>query len=103
MNLAAAAYTALPEPHESTARSDIAVFCMPLRGHFNRLSPIVAGLARLGRHVDVYTHRAFEAEVCRYGAHFQDLFSDLTVEEVDATSIPTSSRYVSFEIGRAHV
>ncbi|HYC91304.1 MAG TPA: glycosyltransferase [Thermoanaerobaculia bacterium] len=69
---------------------------MPLRGHFNRLSPIIAGLVRLGRHVDVFTHRAFEAEVCRYGASFHDLFSELTVEEADATSIPTASRYVSF-------
>ena len=80
----------------STVRVDVAAFCMPLRGHFNRLAPIISGLTRIGSKVDVYTHQDFRADVQRCGARFRDLFSEVSVEDVDAVSIPTSSRYVSF-------
>ncbi len=77
-------------------RVDVAVFCMPLRGHFNRLTSIIGGLSRVGARVDVYTHRDFQAEVYRCGARFHDLFAEVAVEDLDATSIPTASRFVSF-------
>jgi MGT family glycosyltransferase len=69
---------------------------MPLRGHFNRLLPVISGLCQRGHTVNVFTHREFAIEVQRSGARFVDLFADLPLEEVDNESIPTSSRYVSF-------
>ena len=72
------------------------VFCMPLRGHFQRLRSIIAGLAEQGVPVHVFTDRAFAPAVERAGGRFVDLFAGRPLESVDATSMPMPCRFVSF-------
>jgi len=72
------------------------VFGMPQRGHFNRLRPLIAGLAGAGLPTYVLTDRRFRPEVERAGGRFVDLFAGRPIESADATSIPVPSRYVSF-------
>jgi UDP:flavonoid glycosyltransferase YjiC (YdhE family) len=74
----------------------IAVFCMPEPGHFQLLRPLVAGLARRGAEVGVFTARAFEAEVRSAGANFTDLFAGHPLESADDASLPFPCRYVSY-------
>ena len=73
-----------------------AVFCMPERGHLNRLLPVVAGLARCGATVLVFTDAAYREPVERAGGRLIDLFHHYPLDEADATSRPIPSRYVSF-------
>ena len=72
------------------------VFCMPLRGHFQRLRSIIADLAEQGVPVHVFTDREFAPEVERAGGRFVDLFAGRPLESVDATSMPMPCRFVSF-------
>jgi UDP:flavonoid glycosyltransferase YjiC (YdhE family) len=72
------------------------VFCMPLRGHFQRLRSIIAGLADQGVPVHVFTDRAFAPAVERAGGRFVDLFAGRPLDSVDATSMPMPCRFVSF-------
>jgi len=74
----------------------VVVFCMPDRGHFQRIRPIVAGLARQGLQVHVFTHIMFMDEVKRSGGIFADLFASYKVEHADDESWPPVCRYVSF-------
>lgn len=79
----------------TTDRSAI-VFCMPLRGHFQRMRPLIAGLADAGVPTHVFTARTYAAEVERAGGHFVDLFAGRPVESADASSMPMPCRYVTF-------
>jgi UDP:flavonoid glycosyltransferase YjiC (YdhE family) len=72
------------------------VFSMPERGHFNRLVPLIAGLAGAGIATHVYTDLRFRERVARAGGRFVDLFAGRPLEAADATSIPTPCRFVSF-------
>lgn len=72
------------------------VFGMPLRGHFQRLRPIIAGLVGAGVPTWVFTDRAFAADVATAGGRFVDLFAGRAIESVDATSTPIPCRFVSF-------
>jgi MGT family glycosyltransferase len=74
----------------------IAVFCMESIGHFNRLRPLVRGLAERGAAVDVFTHRRFEEGVRRDGGRLVDLFATHSRDDADAESIPFPCRSVSF-------
>jgi MGT family glycosyltransferase len=72
------------------------VFSMPERGHFNRLLPLISGLADTGMPTHVWTDVRFREEVARAGGRFVDLFAGRPIESADATSTPVSCRYVSF-------
>ena len=76
-------------------RRSVAVFCMPLMGHFKRLRPVIAGLSRRGFAVNVYTHRQFASGVVRASGNFHDLFGQYPLEDADATSLPVPRRYVT--------
>ena len=72
------------------------VFCMPGRGHFRRVLPLVAGLVEAGVPTHVFAERIFAAEVDGVGGRFVDLFAGRPMDAADARSIPIPSRYVSF-------
>ncbi len=72
------------------------VFCMPLRGHFQRLRPLIAGLVDAGVTTHVFTDRRFAPEVESAGGQFVDLFAGRPIEAADATSMPVPCRFVSF-------
>jgi MGT family glycosyltransferase len=69
---------------------------MPQRGHFQRILPIVEGLAARGRPPVVMTHAQFRAEVLLAGGRFFDLFEKYSLEEADGISVPWASQFVSF-------
>jgi UDP:flavonoid glycosyltransferase YjiC (YdhE family) len=77
-------------------RPVVAVFCMPEVGHLQRLLPLIAGLARRGAAVPVFTAAAFRGAVERAGGSPVDLFADRPLDAADATSRPVPCRYVSF-------
>jgi UDP:flavonoid glycosyltransferase YjiC (YdhE family) len=72
------------------------VFCMPLRGHFHRLRPLISGLVASGVPTYVFTDRQFAAEIDRAGGRFVDLFAGRCIASVDAASMPLPCRFVSF-------
>ena len=74
----------------------VAAFCMPERSHLHRLLAVVAGLARRGVAVSVFTDARFREPVERVGGRFVDLFARYPLEAADATSRPLPCRYVSF-------
>jgi UDP:flavonoid glycosyltransferase YjiC (YdhE family) len=80
----------------TTAGTSTIVFSMPQRGHFNRLRPLISGLAGAGIPTHVFTDLRFREEVERAGGRFVDLFAGRPIEGADATSIPVPCRYVSF-------
>lgn len=65
-------------------------------GHFQRLLPLVAGLAQRGLEVHVMTRPEGRAQTEAAGAHFFDLFAKYPLDAADADSIPLPSRLVSF-------
>jgi UDP:flavonoid glycosyltransferase YjiC (YdhE family) len=71
-------------------------FCMPETGHFQRLRPLLAGLAQVKVGVHVFTHRRFAADVKRAGGTFHDLFAKYPLEQADDTSLPVPCRFVTF-------
>ncbi len=74
----------------------IVMFCMPQRGHFQRLQPIISGLVRRGSNVVVMTSSAFKDVVESSGAAFIDLFATCSIERIDQDSLPVAVRFVSF-------
>jgi MGT family glycosyltransferase len=80
----------------SSSSISIAVFCMPLRGHLQRLLPLISGLSSMGHRTYVFTHKQFQRDIQQIGGHFIDLFSKYPLDSVDDSSIPFASRYVSF-------
>ncbi|HEX6765840.1 MAG TPA: hypothetical protein VF103_10195, partial [Polyangiaceae bacterium] len=77
-------------------RPPIAFFSMAQEGHFRRLCPLIADVARRGVPAHVFTHRRFQGEVERAGGSFVDLFAEHPLEEVDGASLPVPCRFVSF-------
>ena len=73
-----------------------AIFCMPERGHLQRLLPLVAEFARRGVDTRVYTNAAYREPVERAGGRLVDLFQRYPLDDADATSRPIPSRYVTF-------
>ena len=78
------------------ARSAVVVFCMPERGHLQRLLPLIEGLSAAGRTVHVLTDARYRAEVTLAGGRFHDVYAEHPIEAADATSIPVPSRYVTY-------
>lgn len=76
-------------------RPVIAVFSTQAPSHFRLVLPVVAGLARRGADVRVFTHPQFEPEIRGAGATLVDIFSRFPQEAADARSKPVPSRYVS--------
>lgn len=76
-------------------RPVIAVFSTQAPSHFRLVLPVVAGLARRGADVRVFTHPQFEADVRRAGASLVDVFTRFPQEEADVTSTPIAARFVS--------
>jgi len=74
----------------------IALFCMPENGHFQRMRPLVAGLAAEGLDVHVMTHRKFRAAVQEDGGRFFDLFGKYSLEHLSDDSLPVPSRFVTY-------
>ena len=77
-------------------RRTVAFFSMPEEGHFQRLLPLIAGLARLGFTSCVFTHSKFKPQVERAGGLFFDLFSRYPLERADDESLPVPCRFVTF-------
>ncbi|MCC7010263.1 MAG: hypothetical protein IT184_15760 [Acidobacteria bacterium] len=77
-------------------RPAAAVFCMPDRGHFQQLRPVIAGLSRTGFRPHVYTHERFRPDIERLGGVCVDLFSRYAIEQADGESWPFACRYVTF-------
>jgi len=61
---------------------------MPERGHFNRLRPLIADLAKARIPTYVFTDLMFREEVDALGGRFVDLFAGRSIVSADATSIP---------------
>jgi MGT family glycosyltransferase len=74
----------------------VAFFCMPEDGHFQRLRPLISGLASSGVTAHVFTHSVFRSQVERAGGIFFDLFSKYPLEQADDESLPLPSRFVTF-------
>ncbi len=74
----------------------VVVFCMPEEGHFQRLCPLISGLADSGIETHVFTHSKFRPQVKRAGGVFFDLFSKYPLEKADDESIPVPCRFVTF-------
>lgn len=80
----------------SSSSISVAIFCMPLRGHLQRLLPLISGLSSRGHRSYVFTHKQFQRDIQQIGGHFVDLFSKYPLDSVDDSSIPFASRYISF-------
>ncbi len=74
----------------------IVFFCMPDRGHFQRLRPLIRGLSDLSVPVQVFTHQHFRSEIEQAGGAFVDLFSKYPIDGADRESWPLPVRFVSF-------
>ncbi len=74
----------------------VVVVCMPERGHLQRLLPMIAGIAGRGRIVYVLTDPRYQPQVAQAGGRLIDLFQHHPLHDVDASSIPVPSRYVTF-------
>ena len=74
----------------------VVVFCMPERGHFQRLRSLIAALGARRVATHVFTHREYRDEVERSGATFVDLFGRFPLATADAESQPFACRYVSY-------
>lgn len=74
----------------------LAIFCMPERGHFTQIRPLIGDLTRAGFGVHVFSHAMFEADVARAGACFIDIFADHPLAGADSQSLPLPCRYVTY-------
>lgn len=74
----------------------IVVICCPAIGHLNCLVPVIDSLRVRDVVVHVMTSADMRAETERAGGRFIDLFERYPLEQADATSLPRSSRFVSF-------
>lgn len=74
----------------------VALFCMPEDGHFQRLRPLIAGLARRRLEAHAFTHERYAAQVRRAGGVFHDLFAGRDLEQGKDASMPVPCRYVTF-------
>ena len=77
-------------------RRSVVCCCMPEAGHFQRMRPLIEGLAARGLSVTVLTDERFAAHVVRSGADFQDLFAANSLQAADDESLPVPCRYVTF-------
>jgi UDP:flavonoid glycosyltransferase YjiC (YdhE family) len=76
--------------------TNVALFSMPDRGHFQRLRSLITGLASLGAVPHVLTDRRFEPEIAGAGGVFVDLFADGGVDDADDESWPFPVRFTTF-------
>lgn len=90
------AQSSLHQSRLSNSSISVAIFCMPLRGHLQRLLPLISGLSSMGHQIYVFTHEQFQPDIQQVGGNFVDLFSKYPLDSVDDSSIPFASRYVSF-------
>ena len=73
-----------------------AIFCMPERGHLQRLLAVIAGLRRHEVEPVVFTDAAFRGLVERAGGRFVNLFERFPIDGADTMSRPVPCRYVTF-------
>ena len=76
--------------------SGVALMVMWHAGHFQRMRPLISGLAARGVPVHVFGDRRFQADAERDGARFVDLFAKYPLEGADGESMPLPCRSVSF-------
>lgn len=69
---------------------------MPDRGHFQRLRPVIADLARRGARVVAFTHRDLAGEVRQAGGEFVDLLAGRSIDQPGDDSWPPVCRYTTF-------
>ncbi len=81
---------------QAVPQRPVAVFSMPDRSHFQRLRPLVSGLAAVDVPVLVFTDRQFQDDVEHAGGTFVDLFTKYPLEAADAESMPMPSRLVTY-------
>ena len=74
----------------------VAFFAMTERGHFQRMRPLIAGLADRGFPVHVFADGRFREDAETAGATFVDLFASYPLEQADDASLPYPCRFVSF-------
>jgi len=86
------------EPQASRRRKNgvVAVFSMSESSHYRRLHPIICGLAASGITVHVFTDCKFAASVDQAGGVFHDMLSSYPLQQADDTSLPVSSRNVTY-------
>ena len=72
------------------------MFCVPGKGHIQRLLPLIGGLSSQGHTVHVLTHLDHKERVESSGGHFLDLLGPYPSEAIDNESMPNSCRHVSF-------
>jgi UDP:flavonoid glycosyltransferase YjiC (YdhE family) len=80
----------------------VAVFSTQAPSHFRLVLPIIAGLARRGVDVRVFTHAEFGPEIARAGATLVDVFTPFPQAAADETSTPIGTRFVSHAGRFAH-
>jgi MGT family glycosyltransferase len=78
------------------------VFNMLETGHFQRLRPLIEGLAGRGWAVHVFTHGKFKSQAVQAGSKFYDLFARYPLDLADDESQPVPCRYVSFAAAYGH-
>src|SRR5438093_4221988 len=81
---------------ESRPVAGVAFMVMWHAGHFQRLRPLISGLAAQGVPVHVFGDRRFQADAERDGARFVDVFAKYPLEDADGESMPLPCRSVSF-------
>jgi UDP:flavonoid glycosyltransferase YjiC (YdhE family) len=74
----------------------VTFFAMGEEGHFQRMRPLISGVAARGHDALVFTDRRFRREVERCGGQFIDLFERWPLEKADSESLPVPCRFVSF-------
>jgi hypothetical protein len=74
----------------------VVFFCMPGRGHFQALCPVIARVVGLGMSACVFTDARYQQQIQRYGGRFIDLFDKYPIALADDESIPIPCRNVSF-------
>jgi MGT family glycosyltransferase len=85
-----------PRGGDDPGGGPVVAICVQGLGHIRAMLPVLACLQERGREVHVMTREDLRPEVERIGARFIDLFDGRPVEEVDDSSIPVPSRYVTF-------
>ncbi|MEP7207614.1 MAG: glycosyltransferase [Casimicrobiaceae bacterium] len=81
---------------EDRRRRPVAFFCMAERGHFQRLRPLIHGVAQAGMVAHVFTAADFRSDVERAGGVFHDLFGGGSLAAADDVSFPVPCRFVTF-------
>ena len=75
---------------------NIALLCIPARGHVRRALLLTRGLVQAGANVHAFCGLEFAEDFRREGAQFHDLHAGRPLESADNSSLPIPSRFVTF-------